>query len=297
MRYSDCSVTGSKQTIESDVVLPESRIKSIPETGVESNAGDVVTEWNIDEQDDMFASVMCQDDWIDGSADHPEYDEYKTLSLGTTKTSYSLIKKFTQAPVEYQHFKNERINQLAIALELNSFAKLTWSMMGSNHPKTEITNPCPSNTYGSASTTKSFKTLQGSFKIGDSYAGLSACRQVSNFALTINNNMESTNALFETEAIENSLGDFVVSGSFDVWKADDISRTLSNEAIDGAEKYLQVALEREVSGKVYKYIIDLIVHLDSSAESKDGNKFKNTIAFTVGRSDGIIFTKTVKDAD
>lgn len=294
LRYSECSVTGAVESISSDVILPDSRIKSIPENGVESNSGDITTEWNIDEQDDMFASVMCQDDWTDEADTHSSYDIYKTLKLGTTKTSYSIIKKFTQAPVEFQHFKQERVNQLQIALALNSFAKLTWSFMGSNHPKTVTSDPAEDCTYETASTTKSFKTLNGSIKIGDSAEGLVQCRQISDFSLTINNNMENTNALFETEAIESSFGDFDVTGSFDVWRADDIARVLSNDAIDGVEKYIQVTLEREVGGKTYQYIINLIVHLDGSSESKDGNKLKNTINFTVGRADGIEFVKTVK---
>lgn len=297
LRYSDCGVTGSIEQIESDVVIPDSRIKSIPETGTESNSGDITTEWNIDEQDDLFAAVMCQDAWTDESSEHTAYTSYKTLALGTSRNTFSLIKKYTQAPVEYQHFKNEQINQLQIALALNDFANLTWSVMGANHPKSTTTDPLSAFShvsYGDALTTKSFKTLEGYIKYGDSFDSLTQLRQSSDFSLTINNNMEATDALFESESIEQSLGDFEVTGSFDIWKAGDVARELSNSAIAGEEKYLEVALTRTVGTTKTTYIMQLIVHLDSSEESKDGNKLKNTINFTVGRSDGVKLIKTVE---
>lgn len=302
MRYSDCSVVGTVEKMTSDVVLPDSRIPSIPETGGESNSGDITTEWNIDEQDDLFASVMCsawKEDTLTDSDVEDGITSRKTLTLGTKRETYSLIKKYSQSPVEYQHFENEQINQLQIDLSLNSFAKLTWSLMGANHPKSTTTDPIADIDYieyGSALTTKSFKTLEGYIYIGDSFSSedMKQVRQCSNFALTVNNNMENTNALFEKKAIEQSLGDFDVSGSFDIWKAGDFARELSNEAIDGGEKYLKVAVSRVVGSVKTTYEIQLIVHLDDSSESKDGNKLKNSINFTVGRVDGLKFIKTVQ---
>ena len=43
LRYSDCSVVGSIEKIDSDVVLPETRFKATAETGTESNSGDIST--------------------------------------------------------------------------------------------------------------------------------------------------------------------------------------------------------------------------------------------------------------
>lgn len=240
---------------------------------------------------------MCQNGWADETDTHDEYDEYKTLELGTSRSQYSVIKKYTQAPVEYQHFKNEQLNQLTIDMALNSFVKMAWSFMGANHPKATTESPIADLShadFGTALTTKSFKTLEGYMYIGDSEDDMVQNRQCSNFQLTINNNMENTSALFETEAIEQSLGDFTVTGSMDVWKSGDFARQLKNDAIDGKEKYLKVAVTRNVGTKQYAYEIHLIVHLDESSESKDGNKLKDTIKFTVGRADGLKFIKTVK---
>lgn len=282
------------------MVLPDSRIKSIPETGGESNSGDVSTEWNIDEQDDWFASVLCSE-WKNEDYDESTGLGTKSVELGTKRQTYRFIKKYSQEPVEWQSFKNEQLNQLQISLAVNSFAKLTWSFMGANHPKIETENPITSLenvSYGEASTTKSFKTLEGYLYIGDETSGfdkskMTQNRQSSDFSLTINNNMEKTDALFETEAIEQSLGDFEVSGSMDVYKSGDFSRVLNNDAIDGKEKYILAAVERTVGDKKYTYEIRLIAHLDSSSESKDGNKLKNTINYTVGRVDGLKILKTV----
>jgi len=295
LRYSDCSLEGTVEKIDSDVVLPDSRIKSIPETGSESNAGDISTAWNIDEQDELFASVMCSS-WTDGTPTGTETSR-KTLELGTSRNTFSFIKKYTQSPVEYKKYENDQINQLQIAMALSSFVKLTWSLMGSNQPRPTTVDPLSTFShaeYANASTTKSFKTLEGYIKMGSSFSNLTANRQISDFNLTINNNMEATNALFETEAIEQSLGDFQVTGSFDFWKAGDIARQLETSAIEGEEKYIEVSVSRSVGENKYTYIIQLIVHLDECTESKDGNKLKNSINWTVGRSDGIKFIKTVQ---
>lgn len=291
LRYSDCSVVGSIEKIDSDVVLPETRFKATAETGTESNSGDISTEWNIDEQDEMFAGVMCSE-WEDVEDD--DYEVHKELKLGVKRNTYSLLKHYPQNPEEWQLFKNEQFNQLTIDFLLNSFVKLTWGVMGANHPKTVTSDPCADCTYLPALTTKSFKTLEGYIKMGDSWDNLKAIRQLPSFSLTINNNLESTQALFEKESIEQSLGDFEVTGNCDVWKADTIATQLSNDAIDGATKCIEIAVTRSYGGKDYTYIIKIEGHLDDSTESKDGNKLKNTINFSVGSAEGLKFIKLVK---
>lgn len=300
LRYSECGLVGATEKLSSNVIVPDSRIKAPSETGAESNSGDITTEWNVDEQDELLGAVMCSS-WVSGTPTAEETSagvtEKKSLAMGSSRSTFSVIKKYTQSPVEYQHFKNEQVNQLAISFPLKSYVTMGWSFMGSNHPKTSTTDPISdvSNcAYDSALSTKAFKTLEGYFKIGNDFNNLETCRQCSNFTLTINNNMESTSALFEKEAIEQSLGDFEVTGSFDIYKAGDFARQLENDAIDGKEKAIKIFVSRKEGTTETSYTINLTVNLDGCTESKDGNKLKNTISFSVGKSNGITFGKQIK---
>lgn len=263
------------------------------------------TEWNIDEQDDLLSAVMCSA-WVDETSSLSEDDieagivERKTLELGTTRSVYQMIKKYSQTPVEYQLFKGIQINQLTIDMALNSFVKMSWDLLGGNHPQIVTSDPS-ANGYEDALTTKSFKTLEGYIKYGDDFSDLDPLRQVPNFSLTINNNKERTDALFETEAVEMSDGDFNVSGSIEVWKAGQIARDLANEGITGAHKCFEICVSRQYTDGndtlETSYKIQLKVHLDDSTESKDGNKLKNTIPFTLDSADGLKFIKEVKEVN
>ncbi len=298
MRVSDNSIVGAIEEIASDVMIPDTRIPSESETGSESSSGSIGTEWNIDEQDDFLASVMCSS-WDESEYDSETESGTKTLELGTVRDVYSLIKKYPQAPVEYKWFKGLQLNQLAIDMSLNSFVKMTWDFLGANNPKAETIDPATKLTgvtYGDALATKSFKTLEGSFFMDDVQGGHNIqIRQSSAFNLTINNNKERTDALFETEAIEMSDGDFVVEGSFDIWKADTLATTIENLAIEGKKKWLEIAVSRDYGGKNYKYAIQLYAKLKTPTESKDGSKLKTTVNFSVHDKGGIKIIKTVTD--
>lgn len=300
LRVSDNSIVGSIDEIASDVMIPDTRIPSESETGTESSSGSISTEWNIDEQDDFLASVMCSS-WVEGNDwDSVDGTGTKTLELGTSRDVYSMIKKYPQSPVEYKWFKGLQLNQLGIDMALNSFVKLTWDFLGANNPKAVSADPTTgltNVTYGEAFTTKSFKTLEGSFFMGDAKGSHDVqIRQSSAFNMTINNNKERTDALFETEAIEMSDGDFAVEGSFDIWKADTLATTIENLAIEGKKKWLEISVSRTYEGKVYKYAIQLLAKLKSPSESKDGSKLKNTINFSVHDKGGIKIIKTVSEA-
>lgn len=263
-------------------MIPDTRIPSESETGGESSSGDVSTEWNIDEQDDFFASVMCSE-W-EGDEDN------KSLELGTHRDVYTMVKKYPQTPAEWKVYTGLQLNQLQITMDLNSFVKLNWSWLGANNPKAVSVDPYKEEDYDVPLTTKSFKTLEGAFYIGDTQgAKTTQIRQSSNINITINNNKERTDALFETKAIEMSDGDFVVEGSFDIWKADVLATTLENYAIDGVKKWLSVTVAR---GNV-SYEIQMLAKLKTPSESKDGNKLKTTINFSIHDNGGIKIIKKV----
>ena len=290
MRYSDCSIEGTTEKIESDVVLPGTRIPSTPELGSESNSGDVTTEWNIDEQDAWFEGAFCGD-W---TAD-PENEKRKTLTLGDAIHSFSLMKKYTQKPIAYQKYNKEFINQLTMDFATDSFVKLTWNFMGSNNPQKVATDPIAEKTpvYLEAGTTKSFLTRSGFLKYGDDVGHLKAIRQSPSLNITINNNLEKTPALFETESIENTLGDFDVTGTMDVYNADDTGHDIYNDAVAGKDKVIQVSVTRTVNGVTTTYTLTLNVHLEAPTESKNGNKLQFSVPFTLNAVDDFQLEKLV----
>ena len=179
-------IAGTAEEIESDILVPDTRIPSTPELGSESNSGDISTEWNIDEQDEWFAGVFCGD-WVQDT----ENQRRKTLTLGDTVKSFSFFEKFPQTPVAWKHYKNEFLNQLTMDFATDSFVKLTWNFMGANNPKKvsdfPIANVTP--TFKPALTTKSFLTKGDMWlKVGDTKETLEALRQSPSLNITINNN-------------------------------------------------------------------------------------------------------------
>ena len=295
-RVSDNSVAGTAEEIASDIILPDSRIPSTPEIGTESNAGDMATEWNVDgEQDDLFAGAFCGD-WVDDT-EAPTGTERKTLTLGDAVKAFLMVKKYPQTPHAWQMYTKQYVNQLTMDFATDAFVKLTWNLMGSNNPKKVFTEPATYDNrdleYGDPLTGKSFLTKKGWLKYGDSVNNLTAVRQSPSMNITINNNLERTPALFEDESIENSLGDFVIEGSMDVYNVDALGHTIYNDAVDGKDKVLQVKVEREVNGTTYSYILTLNVHLGAPTESKNGNKLQFSVPFKVNSSADLLLEKIV----
>lgn len=299
LRLSDNSVVGATETIESDVILPNTRIKSVPETGTESSSGSTESEWNIDEQDDLIAAALCSQ-WVEDSEQETSTIlEYKTLTLGTLKKVFYMFKYFDQNPKEWRKFNELQVNQMTITMALNSFVKMSFEWLGGNNALSVASDLAVNAVYGDALTTKAFKTLSGYIKMGDDFNNLTAIRQCPSFDLTVNNNKEATQTLFETEAIEMSDGDFDVTGNIEIWKADSLGMTIFNDAVAGADKCIAVQVSRdwydttESQDMTTDYTILLKAHLQSPSESKDGNKFKISVPFSVNVDNGIEFIKRV----
>lgn len=284
-------IQGTAEEIASEITLPESRIQSTPEIGSESNSGNVVTEWNIDEQDPLFAGLFCNSWEVDA-----ENENKKVLKLGDKVKSYTFLKKYSQEPVAYQIYKKEFINQLGIDFSLDQFVKLTWNVMGSNNPLKEDVDPIADKTpvYKEAMNTKSFLTKTGSIKIGDSIESLVSIRQCPSMSVSINNNLEKTPALFEEESIENSLGYFVVDGSLEVYNVDAIGHQLYNDAVEGKDKVIQVSVERTVADVKTSYTLTMNVHLGTPTESKNGNKLQFAVPYKLNDLKNFMLEKTVE---
>lgn len=287
IRCSDNTVAGTAEEITSDVILPDTRIPSTPEIGTESNAGDLNTEWNIDEQDDLFAAVFCGAWETNGNK--------KSLTLGDVANSFVMMKKYPQTPLAWQLYTKEYVNQLTIDFATDAFVKLTWNLMGGNNPRKVFADPLTDKNpvYKDALKTKSFLTKKGWLKYGDDVNSLIAVRQSPAMNITINNNLERTPALFEEESIENSLGDFLVEGSFDVYNVDDLGHQIYNDAVEGKDKVLQVRVQRTVNGVTTSYTLTLNVHLKAPSESKNGNKLQFSVPFTMNDDKDLLLEKEV----
>ena len=288
---SGTSLAGTAEEISSDIILPDTRIPSTPEVGTESNSGDIPTEWNIDEQDDLFAAAFC-------SAWETINIKKKTLTLGDVVNSFSILKKYPQTPVAWQLFTKEFVNSLTMDFATDAFVKLTWNLMGSNNPQKVFVDPLTlkSPVYEDPLKTKSFLTKKGWLKLGDSVAELVAVRQSPSMNITINNNLERTPALFEEESIENSLGNFDVSGTFDVYNVDDLGHQIYNDAVAGKDKVLQVRVQRTVGTVTTSYTLTLNVHLGAPTESRNGNKLQFSVPFTLNDDTDLSLVKEVDDS-
>lgn len=296
IRCSENGIEGAVEKIESEVKLPNSRIKSTPENGAESSSGDISTEFNVDEQDELLASVF-QNDWQDKTLTQDETDagmtSKKILEIGVKKTCWTMIKEFKQAPAEWQKYTGLQINQLAITCAMDDFVKMVWSFMGDNCPRIDTTDITQGHTIGDMLKTKSLKTTSGALLYGNDFDTLVPLRQASEFDITLNNNKEATYALFETKAIEMADGDLEVSGTLDIWRVDNTATGFLNDAIDGKDKCFQISFERTDGTAKTAYTFQIKAHLDSPTNSKDGNKFKVSIPWTMNSVDGIKVIKEV----
>ena len=296
MRYSDNSVAGETETIEDDTILPDTRVKAIPETGTSKNSGDFKTKWNPDEQDGLLAAVMCSH-WEPKNLTEDEIQagvqSKKELVLGDEFHEFLMVKKWTQAPVEWQKFTHEQVNSVSIAFALKSLVEMTWNLMGSNNGPKLTENPYPGATIAETMDTRAMKTLAGAIYLGTSLESLVQNRQIDDMNVSITNNKETTDALYETEAVEQSDGDFEVTGDFRVLNSGAVGRELHNAALNGETRWLKIVNYRDVDGHKVQYELLLKTHLDKATDSKDGNKFKYQIEWTMDGADGIKFTKLV----
>ena len=301
-RLSDNSVSGTQEEIESDVKLPETRIKAIPEVGTESSSGNLECEWNIDEQDDLLASVFCSS-WDETDWDSSAKTGKKTLASGTARDIYCMIKKYNQEPKAWEMFNGIQIDSVSITMALNSIVKMSFALLGSNNPVPVLSDPTVNAEYGDALTTKAFITKELAMNIkpyssGDelswTFTEAQQMRQCPSFELSVSNNKERTDALGEKEAIEMSDGDFVVEGTFECWNADKKAISLKADAISGKDKLIEMSVFRTYGGFKTTYSIQLIAHLKTPSESKDGSKLKYSIPFSVNTENGIKIVKTVE---
>ena len=63
--------------------------------------------------------------------------------------------------------------------------------------------------------------------------------------------MDRTPALGEDESIENSLGNFDIDGTLDVYNVDATGKALYNDAVAGKDKVIQTRVSRKIGDTTY----------------------------------------------
>ena len=299
LRLSDFTLDGATDEITSDVKLPDSRIQSKGDAGTESSSGDLSTEWFIDEVDDLLKAVMLDDD-----GDFP-------AKLGKVQTYFTFIKAYYQgnAPV-YQVFTGVQVGQVKATFEIGAKVTLQFSLNGMDNPPilqsgddvyATVKGYCDDATDyvdEDGKLTKSYNTLKGSIsvkkdgEIADQYGAL-----IRSFNFTINQNPDSTGALFQVKAIDNSLGDEQIDGTIEVWNPQDNKAVaLRNKAKDWTDDVeIEIVLKKNLISKTgdTEYTLKMNTSLKTPTESKDGNKLAFSIPFQVYDANGMTVEKTV----
>jgi hypothetical protein len=250
------SLEGSYDTIASATLLP-GRNPAKDERGTDASAGDLTVEFAVSEQDALLQALLCGDWTKNTSLSDVDTDVYD-LVPGIKQRSFYLLKEYTQDPARYQLFRNLQVNSLNMTLSVQSFIQLAFNFMGSNNPGLVASSPVSLANKVAAMTTERFITTKGFLK----FDGV-ARTKCSDASLVIANNMESVNALFQTEAIEKTLGMLDITGSVTEYLTDG---ELYNLAKEGASGTLEYSVNRgDVS---YTFIMN--ISFDNSTINKSG---------------------------
>jgi hypothetical protein len=250
------TLEGSYDTIASGTIFP-TRTPEKDEKGVDASAGDLTVEFAVSEHDKLLEALLCGDWTKNASLSNGATNVYD-LVPGTKQRSFYLLKEYTQDPAKYQLFRNLQVNSLNMTLSVQSFIQLAFNLMGSNNPGLAASSPVSLANKVAAMTTERFITTKGFLK----FEGVPRTK-CSDASLVITNNMESVNALFQTEAVEKALGMLNITGSVTEYLTDG---ELYNLAKEGASGVLEYGVNRgDVS---YTFILN--ISFDNSTINKSG---------------------------
>jgi hypothetical protein len=288
-RYVSTSLEGSYQTIENDTLFPgRNPEKSL--RGTSSNAGDLAVNFAPFEHDGFLKAVLCS---ADGFVKNPalsdmQHDVYDMVP-GNKQRSFYLEKIFTQDPALYQLFKGVQFNTAGISFTINALVKMTFGLMGANNPKFEDAPPVdhsgalPPYTDDAA---PQFFTLLGSAKFQgpDDPQPVEYIDYVS-ITLDINNNMADLQGLFQTEAIDKTIGMLDITGSVNEYVKDGKLYNLAKEGKGGA---LYITVKNDKA----EYTFILKISFDNSTLSGD-QQLQTALPFKTYGADRFILRKSV----
>jgi hypothetical protein len=261
-RWVGDTVEGSYEKITNDTKLP-GRNPEKDRKGTDSSAGDFTAKFAPLEQDALLQAVLCGT-WaaVELPVNDPYYATHNAWDLvpGATQRSFYMLKEFAQAPARYQLFTGLQVNTLNMQMTVKSLVNAVFGLMGGNNPRLEETSPVSLAGKAPAETTAQFTTLEGFIKFGETAAALTQYRKCTDLSITINNNMKSLDALFETEAVEKSLGMLDIGGSITDYL---VGGELYNKAKNAESGVLNFALIS--GGYVYDFLLN--VTFDNSSIS------------------------------
>jgi hypothetical protein len=288
-RYVSTSLEGSYQTIENDTLFPvRTPEKSL--RGTDSNTGDMVVNFAPFEHDDFLRAVLCS---VDGFVKNPvlsdaQHDVYDMVP-GNKQRSFYLEKIFTQDPALYQLFKGVQFNTASISFAISALVKMTFGLMGRNNPKFENVPPVDHSGALPPYTDEvapQFFTLLGSAKFQgpDDPQPVEYIDYVS-IMLDINNNMADLQGLFQTEAIDKTIGMLDITGSVNEYVKDGKLYNLAKES-KGGTLYITVKNDKA------EYTFISKISFDNSTLSGD-QQLQTALPFKTYGADRFILRKSV----
>jgi hypothetical protein len=285
-RYVSTSLEGSYQTIENDTIFPgRNPEKSL--RGTESNTGDLVVNLAPHEHDDFLKAVLCSTDgFVKNTTLSDTQNDVFDMIPGNKQRSFYLEKIFTQDPVLYQLFRGFQFNTANISFAISALVKITFGLMGRNNPKFETTPPLDLSGALPPFETEQFFTLQGSarFQGPDDPQPVEYIDYVS-ITLDINNNMADLQGLFQTEAIDKTIGMLDITGTVTEYVKDG---KLYNLAKEGKGGTLYITLYNDMA----EYIFILKISFDNSTLSGD-QQLQTALPFKTYGADRFIIRKKV----
>lgn len=280
-QFSDFSLAGATQEINSDVIIPDARLPSKGDAGAQSSSGTWATEWIPDEIDPFLKAVM-----LDATTSETSF------ALGNTQQYFTFIKEYYQGSAKvYEVFEGVQIGAMSATFDVNSKVKVSFELTGKNNPKTLTATEFAELDYDLSTATggtgKSYNTLKGAIAI----TGYNVNDIVRTATFSINQNPEATYSLFQSEATDQSLGNENIDGTFEVWNLqNNKSVALKNDAQDWKDN---VSISITVGNTdETQYTITFVATLKTPAESKDGNKLASSIPFSVHSISGMSISKS-----
>jgi hypothetical protein len=253
-RWVSDTVEGTYDKITNDTKLP-GRNPEKERKGTDSSAGDFTTKFAPLEQDSLLEALLCGT-WsaVTLQDTDPYYDTHDVWELvpGTLQRSFYMLKEFVQDPAKYQLFTGLQVNTLNMQFTVKSLINAVFGLMGGNNPMLVNTSPVSLAGKLNAATTEQFTTLEGFIKFGDTAAALTRYRRCTDLSLTISNNMKSLDALFETEAVEKTLGMLNISGSITDYL---VGGELYNKAKNAESGVLDFAVA--AADYIYEFLINI----------------------------------------
>jgi hypothetical protein len=210
------------------------------------------------------------------------------MVIGNKQRTFYLLKEFTQEPKLYQLFRGLQFSTANVNFTIGALVKLTFNLMGANNPGLENASPLSLAGKLPAFETGEFITLVGNWKLkGPDDAVPVEYIDGVDISLDFNNNMSDLQGLFQTEAIDKSLGMLDITGTINEYVKDG---KLYNLAKDGKGGDLYITVYSEKDDAEYTFILK--ISFDNSTLSGD-SQLQTALPFKTFGEDRFMLRKKV----